>query len=440
MESASPLIVCLNPWVYDFAAHDFFARPLGLLYLAGALRSAGYEVVMIDCAGRPPNHRGPTGRWPKDILPTPRQFNGIPRRYGRYGLDVAKVHQALASLPRKPAAFLVTSLMTYWYPGVQAAIAAIRRHCPEAPVILGGIYATLLPEHARKCSGADYVLSGQGETTILAFLAELTGFNADHVDINDNLDSLPYPAWDLSGDNRLLALLTSRGCPLRCDYCASRQLEPRFRRRQPQRVLEELIYWYKRFGIREIAFYDDALLFQADTHLLPILAEVCRLGLPLRFHTPNAIHVGLINPEVAKWLQQANFATLRLGLETTGTDRLDQKIKGGDLEQAMSALHEAGFKSEDIGVYLLIGLPHQQDEEIIESIRRVRRLGATPVLTQYSPIPQTRLWSEAVKVSRYDLEAEPLYHNNSIFPCWPEFSWERYTRLKNLATGEDKVN
>ena len=96
------------------------------------------------------------------------------------------------------------------------------------PVILGGIYATLLPEHARECSGADYVLPGQGETTILAFLAELTGFNADDVDINDNLDSLPYPAWDLSGDNRVLALLTSRGCPLRCDYCASRKLEPRF--------------------------------------------------------------------------------------------------------------------------------------------------------------------------------------------------------------------
>ena len=132
-------------------------------------------------------------------------------------------------------------------------------------------------------------------------------------------------------------------------------------------MLEELTYWYKRFGIREIAFYDDALLFQADTHLLPILAELCRLGLPLRFHTPNAIHVGLISPE---W---PNGCSRPISHPSTGsgdyrTDRLDQKIKGGDLEQAMSALHEAGFKSADIGVYLLIGLPHQQDEEIIESI------------------------------------------------------------------------
>ena len=442
MASANPLIVCLNPWVYDFAAHDFFARPLGLLYLAGVLRLAGYQVAMIDCASRPPNNRNPKGQWLKEILPTPRPLRGLPRRYGRYGMNLAGVHHSLASLPHKPAAFLVTSLMTYWYPGVQAAIAAIRDHFPEVPVILGGIYATLLPEHAREFSGADYVLPGQGETAILSFLAELTGFHAYDVDINGNLDSLPYPAWDLLGDHRVLAMLTSRGCPLTCDYCASRQLEPRFRRRQPQSVLKELTYWYERFGITEIALYDDALLFNADTHLLPILAEVSRLGLPLKFHTPNAIHVGLINPEVAKWLQQANFATLRLGLETTvtGTDRLDRKIQGGDLERALSALHEAGFKPEDIGVNLLIGLPHQHDDEVIESIRQVRRLGATPLLTQYSPIPHTALWSEAVKVSRYDLEADPLYHNNSIFPCWPEFSWERYTRLKNLATGRDKVN
>ena len=67
------------------------------------------------------------------------------------------------------------------------------------------------------------------------------------------------------------------------------------------------------------------------------------------------------------------------------------------------------------------------------SIRRVRELGATPVLALYSPIPGTALWSEALAASPYDLENEPLYHNNSLFPCWPNFSWERYTRLKRLA-------
>jgi radical SAM superfamily enzyme YgiQ (UPF0313 family) len=438
MAQANPLILCLNPWVYDFAAHDYFARPLGLLYLAGTLRQAGYQVAVLDCASRPGAEVNPKGRWPKEILPTPQALRGVPRRYGRYGLSPVQVHQALAGLPEKPAAVLVTSLMTYWYPGVQAAIAAVREHYPDVPVILGGIYATLLPEHARQHSGADYVLTGPGEAAVLGLLAEITGFKSHLSEFTDYFDSLPYPAWDLLSDRRVLPILSSRGCPFKCDYCASRLLEPRFRRRQPEQVLQELRYWYERFGVTDVAWYDDALLFEAEHHLLPLLAEVCRLGLPLRFHTPNAIHVSLITPQVAHWLKQGNFATLRLGLETTSTGaaRLDRKIQAGDLEQALAALHEARFSASDIGIYLLIGLPHQEDGEVVESIRQVRRLGATPVLTQYSPIPHTALWREAVKVSRYDLEADPLYHNNSIFPCWPEFSWERYTRLKNLAAGQ----
>ena len=250
----------------------------------------------------------PRAGGPKRFCPRPSRSRDVPRHYGRYGLSLAGVHAALASLPQEPAAFLVTSLMTYWYPGVQAAIAAIRTFFPRLPVILGGIYATLLPEHAKKYSGADYVLPGPGEAAILPLLAELTGCQDYHLEINGNLDHLPYPAWDLLADQRLLCVLTSRGCPLQCDYCASRHLEPRFRLRQPEQVVQELVYWHEKLQVTDVAWYDDALLFQADTHFLPLLAEICRRGLPLRFHTPNAMHVGLISPEVAHWLQRANFA------------------------------------------------------------------------------------------------------------------------------------
>jgi len=439
MGRTGPFILCLNPWVYDFAAHDFFARPLGLLYLAGLLRSVGFQVAVLDCASRPPGSRGPRGRWPKESLPTPLPLQGLPRRYSRYGLSMAQVQDGLARQPRSPDAVLVTSLMTYWYPGVQAGIALVRQHFPNAPVILGGIYATLCPEHARNYSGADYVHTGPGEEGLLSLLSDLIGLKAPPLELPD-LDTLPYPAWDLLADRRMLPLVTSRGCPLSCDYCASRLLVSRFRRRQPDNVIAELRYWHKRFGVTDVAFYDDALLYGADDHLLPVLEGVVRLELPLRFHTPNGLHVSLIDRRLAGWLKRANFATLRLGLETTatGADRRDRKIQAGDLEKALAALREAGFKPEDLGVYLLMGLPHQEDEEVAESIRQVRRLRATPVLAQYSPIPQTALWDEAVKVSRYDLAADPLYHNNSLFPCWPEFSWERYTRLKNLAAGRDE--
>ena len=122
-------------------------------------------------------------------------------------------------------------------------------------------------------------------------------------------------------------------------------------------------------------------------------------------------------------------------METTalGAARLDRKLQGGELEAALPHLREAGFSSQEIGVYLLIGLPDQEEAEVAASIRRLQELGAKPVLAQYSPIPGTALWPRAVACSRYDLAADPLFHNNSLFPCWPQFFWDRYTRLKRLA-------
>jgi radical SAM superfamily enzyme YgiQ (UPF0313 family) len=196
-----------------------------------------------------------------------------------------------------------------------------------------------------------------------------------------------------------------------------------------------LLHWQDRLGLVDAAFYDDALLVQASSHLLVILEELARRGRRFRFHTPNGLHAHLITREVAVWLKRADFATLRLGVETTalGAARLDQKLEEGQLETALAHLHEAGFNKKEIRVYLLIGLPGQEEGEIVASIRRVQELGATPSLAQYSPIPGTALWPQAVKWSRYDLERDPLFHNNSLFPCWPQFSWTQYTHLKHLA-------
>ncbi|MHB8069717.1 MAG: B12-binding domain-containing radical SAM protein [Desulfobaccales bacterium] len=440
MPDSPPHLLLINPWIYDFAAYDYFARPLGLLYLASWLSSRGYEVHLLDCLDTPhARHREfGTGRYPKENLPTPPALPDIPRRYGRYGISEADFRARLAVLPR-PDAVLVTSLMTYWYPGAHAAISLVREHFPGTPVFLGGIYATLCPEHAQQHIGADVVLTGPGEEGMVQQLAAL-GIAAPgrgHLGPPLQLDDLPYPALDLLSHLTYLPILTSRGCPLDCDYCASRLLQPQFRRRRPQAVVEEILYWQGRLGLRDVAFYDDALLLDAANHLLPVLEELARRGLACRCHTPNGLHARLITREVAGWLKRARFSTLRLGVETTalGPARLDRKLQAGELEAALHYLREAGFHRQEIGVYLLIGLPDQNEEEVITSIRRIKELGANPVLTQYSPIPGTALWPRAMASSRYDLPSDPLFHNNSLFPCWPQFSWERYTRLKRLAAG-----
>lgn len=438
MPQSRPCLLLINPWIYDFAAYDYFARPLGLLSLAGWLRAQGAEVHLLDCLDVPHSRPGPcgTGRYPKEILPAPPVLSDIPRRFGRYGISEADFRGRLTRLPR-PGAILVTSLMTYWYPGVTAAIALVKERFPGVPVLLGGIYASLCPNHARAVSGADLVLPGPWETVLPPHLAGL-GLDQLASPVPADLDALPYPALDLLRHLSYLPILTSRGCPLDCDYCASRQLQPNFRRRHPFAVAAELAHWQDRLGLRDAAFYDDALLVNAPDHLLPILEELARQGRSFRFHTPNGLHARLIDREVAGWLKRANFTTLRLGVETTalGDGRPDRKLRQGDLEAALAYLREAGFAPQQIGVYLLTGLPDQDEAEVAASIRRVRELGATPVLTHYSPIPGTALWPRACECSRYDLAAEPLCHNNSLFPCLPQFSWDYHNRLKRLAAGQ----
>lgn len=429
-----PRLLLVNPWIYDFAAYDFFAAPLGLLTLAGRLLRFGYEVELLDCLAAP-RRPGPygTGRYPKEILPTPPVVADVPRRFGRYGAPEAAVRARLAQLP-PPAAVLVTSLMTYWYPGVVAAIRLVREFYPRAPVVLGGIYATLCPAHAREVSGADLILPGWGEESLPAALATL-GVPAPQEP--EPGEPPPWPALHLAPGLTFIPLLTSRGCPFACDYCAAPRLAGPWRPRKAAEAAAELEHWHRTLGLTQVALYDDAFLCRPEEHALPFLEEVARRGLNLRFHTPNALHARFLTPAVALALRRAGFVQPRLGVETAThwEARPDRKLAREELEAAVAHLVAAGYAPGEIGAYLLLGLPGQEDAEVAASIREVRRLGIKPLLAAYSPLPGTPAWPRAVAASRYDLAADPLCHNNSLFPCWPAFSWERYTRLKRLAQG-----
>jgi radical SAM superfamily enzyme YgiQ (UPF0313 family) len=444
--SDRPYLLLVNPAIWDFTAFDLWSKPLGLLYLAGTLRANGYRVHLLDCLDvhlDPPNLSTPrplrktygTGKYPRRRLVKPGVLEAVPRHYYRFGLDP---EDRLPSLRKKgrPEAILVTSLMTYWYPGVRETVALLRIVFPDSPLVLGGIYATVMPGHAGRTAEPDYLITGEGEGAILKWLAERTGQAPVMIPDPGNLDSFPYPAFDLYPHLDYVCILTSRGCPYSCPYCASKLLQPAFRQRSPEGVVDEILFWHANRQVVDFAFYDDALLINFERHLGPILEALLAKGVNLRFHTPNALHLREINPERAGLLFRSGFRTLRFGLETTNWAR--QKAWGGkiereDLIKGVEALSGAGFDKRQIEVYLLAGLPGQKVSEVKRTILEVKELGLRPRLAEYSPIPGTPLWEEARRVSRYPIEAEPLYHNNSLFPCLSPFSWKTVQELKDLV-------
>ncbi|WP_456434491.1 B12-binding domain-containing radical SAM protein [Thermosulfuriphilus sp.] len=432
-----PQIWLINPWIYDFAAFDLWAKPLGLLILATKLRRQGYRVRFFDLLDyshpglpmRPKRKRFGTGHYFRTPLPKPVPLTDVPRSFARYGLPYHLAQKMFLSAGA-PDLVLVTSLMTYWYPGVWETISLIKSLYPRVPIVLGGIYASLMPEHAR-VSGADFVISGPAEGRLERLVIDLIGPPSSQKEFIPS-----YPSFDLLPRLDYVCLLTTRGCPFRCQYCASRLLFPRFERRQPEDVLEEILYWHRRFGVQDFAFYDDALLVDFETHLGPLLEYICRLGLKVRFHTPNAFHVRLVNQEVANLLKKAGFVTLRMGFETVEDRRheaLDGKVNTADLPRAIEALKKAGFHGHQIGVYILWGLPGQPLDEVRRSLEFVASCGAAPYLAEYSPIPGTALWEEALARARYPIDEEPLFQNNSLLPCLNPIDWEEVSRLKRYA-------
>jgi len=308
--------------------------------------------------------------------------------------------------------------MTYWYPGVFAAIREVRNVYPKTPIILGGTYATLCYEHALQKSEADYVIKGEGELQALRLAEKLIG-SGESQNTEIGIDDYPYPAHDLLTSQNSLAILTSRGCPMGCTYCASRLVAGAFRQRDPLKVADEIEYYVKEYRTSNFAFYDDALLINPDKHILILLDEIIRRELDCCFHTPNAMHASKISRQVAKMMFRAGFKTIRISLETSNDERqrrIGYKISAEGLRIAIENLKEAGYSGKDIGVYVLIGLPGQPLEEMIESVKHVRNCGAITKLAVYSPIPGTEEWKNAVARSDIEPDADPLLHNDSIYP------------------------
>ena len=446
-ETTAPRILLINPWIYDFSAFDLWLKPLGLLYVGGYLRRHGYTIELIDCLDRHNPHllslQGQTtprmkaygtGKFFRRTLEKPEALRQIPYPYRRYGIPEEIFCKMLADTPR-PDAILVTSMMSYWYPAVFRVIELAKQQFPQAPLLLGGVYASLCPEHASSRSGADYVLSGQATKALPSLLDRLTGHSRQK----------PYsildfcrirPAYDLYEYLDYAGILTSLGCPFRCSYCASQRLCPQFTQRSPETVFYEIRELVEQRHIHNFAFYDDALLVNFHNHLQPVLEQVIQHRLNCHFHTPNGLHVRYITDENARLMFQAGMTTLRISLETIDRTRQEQtggKVTNDEFQKAIEALKKAGFRGDQIGVYLFVGLPGQSLKETEATVRYVHQQGLLVNLCEFSPIPGTREWERLAESGEVSADDDPLLHNNSIFLYLRQgYRFEQIQTLRNL--------
>ncbi len=406
-------IIGVNPPVQDFAFFDLWSKPLGLLYLLEKMRLNGNCVSLIDCI-----HEGAEGqkifgreKIAKLEIEKPPIYKNIKRKYHQFGLCEQRIKTRLREMPKPDAVFL-TSGMTYWYGGVKWMIDILHSELPKVPVILGGIYARLCPEHAA-------------------------GLGADFIVTENWTPDVEHPAMDLYGRPPYGVTMTSFGCPFACSYCASHILWPDYIRRPLSEVIAEIDFQVQ-LGAADFAFYDDALLLNKEEYFYPLCREIVSLyGGKLRLHTPNGLHVREIDAGCACILRNSGFRTIRLSLESIDpgiATASSGKIARGEYSAAVKHLKSAGYSREECETYILLGLPGQSIGSVKETINFVHAAGGKPKLAEFSPIPGTPFFYEAAeKIPR--LLTEPLLQNNSVYSSWisGEIIPEQLQELKNLA-------
>lgn len=417
----------VNPSIYDFAAYSYWSSPMGLSYMGSILRKNGVDIDLVDCTRVVEAKRKGDGRAPfvKESVPSPPALQGIRKRFKRYGISREALTAEL-SLLKTPDLVLVTSIMTYWYPGVIEALQAVKEVFPSSRVVIGGVYPSLCFSHAsRVLYDADLVVKNSEVDKFYAFFESAFGKTLRFKPSPLDLDSMPYPCYDLFGAIPFVPLLTSFGCLYRCAYCATPYMYPTIVRRRPSSVIEEIRHWHG-LGVTRHVLYDDNFLYRSDLYAKPLLKGIAELPFAVDFYNPNALNAALIDHDVAVLLKEAGFKEVRLGFESA--DPFIQRSTGGKInldgfEKSVEVLRGAGFANKEIVAYVLAGLPQQRWQDVKHSIDYAVSLGIEPSIAEYTPIPHTPLFAKYHHTARFPISKEPLYQNNALFP----FAWEGFT-------------
>lgn len=271
----------------------------------------------------------------------------------------------------------------------------------QSHIVLGGVHATLLPDETFN-DDIDVLVKGQGDNAILEVLRDdIRGVYESKAVVD--LDSLPYLAYHLLPWQDYKAhpphgkalpvfpIITSRGCPYKCAFCAGSVFGKKYRGQSAERVVDEIEYYQKRFGVREITFYDD--VFTMDKNRAYEIAEEI-LERHIKILWTCETRVDLVEKELLEIMKRAGCYSIAYGIESGTQEILDSMCKGVTVEQAEEAVRMTNKVGIETVGYFMIGSPDETPENVLQTIKCAKRLKLD--YAQFSittPFPGTMLYN-----------------------------------------------
>jgi len=399
--------------------------PLGLAYVAAALREAGHDVSVLDAVGAAPDQVTP----------------GLRRQISQLGL---RPDEIVERLDPDAEAFGVTNMWSFSWPVVREMIRKIKAAYPDKPIVCGGEHFTGLPDYSMREAPIDFVVLGEGEEGAVEVfdaiqrgetdLAGIAGVwyrdasgepvrSASQRERRKDVDSVPWPAWDLFDvkaydERRLITgihfgmtvpVLATRGCPYQCTYCSSPQMwTTRWYARDPVDVADEIQHWHEVYGANNFPFQDLTAIIKKDW-IVGFCQELDRRPFTkdIRWQLPSGTRVEVIDEEVAYWLRRTNGISLNYAPES-GSEETRKRVKKRMKEESLVRAVKAAAKHRlNVSAFFIAGFPEDTPDDLRQTVRLARKLAWLGITDMafgfFFPIPNTELYWQLEKEGRITL-------------------------------------
>jgi radical SAM superfamily enzyme YgiQ (UPF0313 family) len=384
--------------------------PLGLAYIAGAIKATGYPYTIIDG----------TGEALDSISPYPLRND--------FMIQGLSFEQIVERIPTDTRIIGLSCMFSTLWPLTRDLAAYIRERIPNALFVLGGEHGTAVPDLVVRSSVFDIVAQGEGEQTIiqlikavstgapwkdipgLAYLDDGTYRSNGLAARNRNIDDIPLPDWDsfpieeyiarhqINGANlgRSMPLLSTRGCPYQCTFCSSPNMwTTRYIPRDARKVADEIALYKKKYNIANVDFQDLTAVVKRKW-VVEFCRELIKQQLNVTWQMPSGTRCEVFDEEIADLLYRSGCRVLAFAPESGSTEILEKVKKQVDLDQMLNAMRIAVRRGLRLSCFIVIGFPDETPDTLRKTLRLIRQMALLGVhdvaVSKFVPYPGSFLF------------------------------------------------
>jgi len=373
-------VLLISPGYYEFGDYGYHDMPpMGLLKIAKYFKINNVDFDYCDFS-LPPKvgntsvnlkfiyKNAPFNRY---IKCGNFENEGILKPQKYYGAPLSVIKQKL--IDSKPTEIWLSTGLTYYWEAARDIAEMCKSLYPDVPLLVGGIYATLWPQHCNDFLGADYVHKGP---------------------LDDIDDLFPDYSVDLNRKySTIRTLQLGKGCNVNppCSFCAVVAMDPKFKALSASSLFD-YIKSEADNGVSLFRFWASQLLVPPG-RLIDLLERIKYSGLKINMVASEGVQPSLFTQKISDLMYGSGFSSVSIPMESINEDQVKDFRKPSDFndyEVAVRRAQQSGFGL--IKSFVMLGIPGQTYDEIIHAIVDCWARDVAPALHQYTPIPGSFDW------------------------------------------------